>query len=140
MDVAPATDATDLEIAFSSNGGSSYSSSSVHYWAHMGLDSSGTAANSAGAAQTTMRVNAGSNLSSDTEEAGTWEVKLFNPNSANYKKILVSGSYEDDAGNTVTQSGGGHVNASSIIDAVRFKMTSGSIESGEIIVYGILAD
>ena len=129
--VIPATDVTRLVAHASVNGGSSYDSTSGNY-------KFGSASNSTGFVMTRSET-----IGSSANEFGVCgHLSIFNP--------ALSGTYTMAKANTVLIDSAGNINDGAIastgcsvyqnttaVNAVQFKMLSGNIESGEIVMYGI---
>ena len=77
-------------------------------------------------------------LGSDNDQCGSGYLHLFNPSSTVFVKHFISKanytSYNDEQR---TEFIGGYLNTTSDIDAIRFKLNGGSIQSGDICLYGI---
>ena len=74
------------------------------------------------------------------DECGSGTLTLYNPSSNTFVKhfICTTNVYEPDADFTVQYFTAGYGNTTSAIDAVRFQMSSGNIDEGTILMYGIL--
>ena len=79
------------------------------------------------------------NVGGDTDESLAGELHLFTPSNTTYMKqfYTIVHSYRSD---NYAHTGyvAGYVNDTTAIDEIRFKMASGTIESGTIAMYGIL--
>ena len=73
-----------------------------------------------------------------SDECVSGNLILFNPSSTTFVKHFISNtnhnSYHDISENCF---GAGYGNTTSAIDAVKFQMTSGNIDSGQILLFGI---
>ena len=137
--VVPATDAVILLAQTSTNGGTAYSSTDGDY-------------HTAGTANTTgLRVagHAGYTIGSESNEFGaSGPFMLYAPhNTSSYTFANSAGItfntgdgdgyiYSMTAGNAAPAAGSARV-AAEDVDAIKFIMSSGNIESGEIVMYGI---
>ena len=130
--VIPATDAVGLEAQTSTDGGSNYASTNGDYHIYGAIDKTGLAV-------------AGNNtitIGSDTDEFGvSGPFMLYAPhNSSSYTySCCVSIALQDQLGRNYDNLSAytSMRLAAESVNAVRFIMTSGNIESGEIVMYGI---
>ena len=130
LNVVPATDATKLVGRVSINGGSAYDSTSGNY-------RSGTA----NKGNIHIGVNLGGASGDTTGVSG--EMTALNPaNTTGFKIFTVNTGLNPSDGATniyYNITGTGYVaNESSAVNAIKFEMTSGNIESGEITMFGIV--
>ena len=133
--VIPATDNVYFVWNSSTDGGSSYAESNGDY--RYGQSGAG---NGVGYGY----VNASYQVGSDTNEFGiTGAINLMQPHNTTTYKIFQSSSgptYSKTNGYMATDTndyGNSYRFSTADIDAIRFKFTSGNIESGEIVMYGI---
>jgi len=136
--VIPATDNVYLEAQTSTNGGSNYSSTSGDY--HFAGTNDATGLRVAG--QSSYKLGGNSN-----EFGASGPFMLYNPHNANAYTFSNSGSitYNTTDGDGYMWSmnsqaaayDAGARLAAEDVDAIKFIMTSGNIESGEIVMYGI---
>ena len=133
--VIPATDNVFFVWNSSTDGGSSYATSNGDY--RYGQSGAG---NGVGYGY----VNASYSVGSDTNEFGvTGAINLMQPHNTTTYKIFQSSSgptYSKTNGQMATDTndyGNSYRFSTADIDAIRFKFTSGNIESGEIVMYGI---
>ena len=65
---------------------------------------------------------------------------LFNPSSTTFVKHFISrlsGNYRAGMGAELDHYAAGYGNTTSAVDAIQFKMSSGNIDSGDIILFGL---
>ena len=75
----------------------------------------------------------------DESAAGT--LTLFNPSSTTYvKHFIARGSLYYDGNYIFDAHIAGYANTTSAVDAIKFVMSSGNIDSGTIKLYGIKGD
>ena len=77
-------------------------------------------------------------LGNDNDQAGCGELYLFEPSNTTYVKHFVgksSNAHGSDYAQEIHYQG--YCNTTTAIDGVRFKMSSGNIDSGVIKLYGI---
>ena len=132
--VIPATDAQDLLAHASTDGGSNYDTTNGNYHGNGATDRPGF-------------LVAGL-IGSDTNEFGvSGEFKLLAPHNTSYTYATTFAPLMTDATNIkITDPGETNSNnhiyctmhmVAADVDALQFKFTSGNIESGEIVMYGI---
>jgi hypothetical protein len=64
---------------------------------------------------------------------------LFNPSSTTYVKHFITQSSSTTAGAEIVNAfNAGYMNTTSAINAVQFKMSSGNIDDGVILMFGIV--
>jgi len=145
INIHPSTQA-DFTFNMSTDGGSNYNvtKTSTVFRAYHTQDDTGTS----------LAFDTGSNLAQSTGEQITTSssdlgtnnidslsgtLSLFNPSSTTYVKHYISNinyiDYEDIALNCFIS---GYCNTTSAVNAVRFKMSSGNIDEGTILMYGIV--
>ena len=89
-------------------------------------------------AQSTSDMWISSTLKTDNDSNYSGQMQLFNPSSTTFVKHFISrgNSMNTDPG-SVDDFFAGYGNTTSAIDAVRFQMSSGNIDSGVIKLYGV---
>ena len=127
----------------STNSGSSYgvTKTSTSFYATHKEDgsSSGSAYNTyQDLAQSTSRQGLVGTLSTDNDSGGSGELYIFNPSSTTFVKHYISTASGAINNSQATVSyTSGYFNSTSAIDAIRFEMSSGNMDSGTIKLYGI---
>ena len=145
INIHPSTQA-DFTFNMSTDGGSNYNvtkTSTVFRAYHLPDDTLTSLAYDTGAdlAQST-----GEQITTSSSDLGTGNIdslsgtlSLFNPSSTTYVKHYISNinyiDYEDITLNCFIS---GYCNTTSAVNAVRFKMSSGNIDDGTILMYGIV--
>ena len=129
--VIPVTDNVTLEGVTSTDSGSSYSSSNGDYHYGGTTDASGLLVSVAG-------------VGSDTNEFGlSGQFFLYSPHTAAYTYARTFAVYMHTSGEVYAPGGNSPQNTCSArlaaedVDAIQFAFSSGNIESGEIVMYGI---
>ena len=139
----PATDDVEYHVNFSSDGGSNYNvtkTSSVYDAEH---NEDNTYANlsyntSMDLGQSTGEQQIGRACANDADSSENGYLFLFNPASTTFvKHFLVNNSENHVAPRISNFFVAGYCNTTSAVDAVRFKFSSGNIESGTFKLYGI---
>ena len=133
----------NFEFQGSTNGGSSYgvtvTSSMFQVWHNeAGNDASLTYFTTGDLAQSTSfqrlcKVTSSSNA----DDSGSGILTLFNPSSTTFVKHFISNANGGNSTYSQREDVGGYFNSSSVINAIRFQMSSGNIDSGTIKLYGI---
>tara|TARA_Y100001973_G_scaffold94179_1_gene145896 strand:+ start:1576 stop:2193 length:618 start_codon:yes stop_codon:yes gene_type:complete len=138
---------TTFGINFSIDGGSNYNTtkttsafSAYHSegasYTNLGYSTGGDLAQSTG----DQKLNVGDNTGIDDDESLSGTVHLFDPSNTTFVKHfiattnMVSGSGEPHSVNSFVA---GYINSTSAVNAVRFQMASGNIDSGVIKLYGV---
>ena len=137
----PATDSAILQFNMSTDGGSSYNvtkTTTFFYAYHNEADSSDglTYETSYDLAQSTSFQNLGDNIGIDNDNSFSGSFTLFNPASTTYVKHFISNTSSFKTGE-VNSYIAGYGNTTSAINAIQFKMNSGNIDDGTILMYGI---
>tara|TARA_R110002012_G_scaffold169922_1_gene334047 strand:- start:17 stop:631 length:615 start_codon:yes stop_codon:yes gene_type:complete len=88
-------------------------------------------------AQTTGFIDISGSNGSDNDQSGSGYLHLFNPSSDTFVKLFMSRKAGSSSGDyTLDAHMAGYFNTASAIDAIQFKMASGSF-NGDICLYGI---
>lgn len=137
-DVVPATDNVSFYLRTSTDNGSSYDSGASDYVWNWRFAVMGSSAGDTGDAADSF-ISLGSSFGSDTNEAGSHEITLFNPSSTAYTRINFDNVASDINGAQVMRYGSGVRLSAADVDAIQFIFSSGNIESGTFKLYGIKA-
>jgi hypothetical protein len=91
-------------------------------------------------AQSTSDVTLAYTNSSDADNGCCGTLTLFNPSSTTFVKHFISDSStmrnaSPDA--SIRSVGAGYFNTTSAVDAIQFKMSSGNIDAGQILLFGV---
>ena len=145
INMHPQTDSVDFGFNFSTDSGSNYNvtKTSTYFLAlHTEDDSSTNLAYQTGSdlAQSTDDVLTGAgNLGADNDQSVVGKLSLFNPSSTTYVKHFIFDSTLSEFRDRVhTQYIAGYANTTSALTNIRFRMTSGNIDDGTILMYGIV--
>tara|TARA_Y100000401_G_C8214089_1_gene169967 strand:+ start:18 stop:635 length:618 start_codon:yes stop_codon:yes gene_type:complete len=140
--IHPATDNASFSVNFSTDSGSNYNVTkttsyfrSIH-WENdttaFGYDTGGDLA------QSTDFQNIITVIGADNDQSGVGCMHLFNPSDTTFvKHFVVNAQKAHYSDISVNEFYAGYANTTSAIDAVQFKMSSGNIDSGTIIMYGV---
>ena len=139
----PASDGVDFMFNMSIDSGSNYNvtKTTTFFQAYHRENDSGSGLSyeaSKDLAQSTAFQPIIPDIGSDNDECAGGTLHLFNPSSTTFVKHFIA------RGNTVFATPGssdrycaGYGNTTSAVDAIRFQMSSGNIDAGDICLYGI---
>ena len=89
-------------------------------------------------AQSTAVQIIGRTIGADNDQCGVGNIHLFDPSNTTFvKHFLTAEIAQQNNEQAVSVSTAGYCNVTAAIDAVRFKMSSGNIDSGTIKLYGL---
>ena len=143
INIHPATDDVSFTFNMSTDGGSNYNvtkTTTIFTALHNESDSEAfiTYAGGQDLAQSTAFQELAPRTGGDADQNSSGTLTLFNPSSTTFVKHFIvnfnSVPYNDFNRNDFVA---GYGNTTSSIDAIRFKMSSGNIDSGVIKLYGI---
>ena len=141
--IHPATDAVNTTFQCSTDGGSNYNTtitSTFFRAAHDEADTFGNLvyASSLDQAQGTGFETINYQTGNDNDQSATGILHLFNPSSTTFvKHFIYTGQDAGYSNITNERFVAGYFNTTSQIDGVRFQMSSGNIDAGDICLYGI---
>jgi hypothetical protein len=141
----PSVDDTFLQINFSTDSGSNYNvtKTSTFFYAYHSEDA---AFQSFGywtdgdLAQSTSDQRISGSVGAGADESTNGIVTLFNPSSTTYVKhfITTGNTYRDAIQWSYNNYTAGYANTTSALTNIRFQMSSGNIDEGTILMYGIV--
>jgi hypothetical protein len=136
-DLVPATDATDLYLRFSTDGGSTYDAGASDYdWARNMTTAAGSNITNGDTADSEITLS--SDLSNVTAESLSGQVIIYNPaNSAQHTKAVGDFISPNSSGQSMRVTVSGRRLATQDTDGIRFLISSGNITSGTFALYGI---
>ena len=145
VNIHPQTDDVDFQFNLSTDGGSNYNvtKTTTHFRAGHNESDANTLLDYNGAAdlaQSTAYQTLGdeSALSGDNDHNVCGTITLFNPSSTTYvKHFLIRGSENHQLDYAIDYYIGGYANTTSAVNAIKFQMSSGNIDDGTILMYGI---
>jgi len=143
VNMHPQNDNTNLTFNFSTDSGSNYNVTKTSTFIMTYHDESGTS--------TTLEYHTPSDLAQSTsfqrlclavgngsDESASGSMHLFNPSSTTYVKHWVSDLQAYDASNfTRNDRSAGYANTTSALTNIKFQMSSGNIDAGKILMFGI---
>ena len=139
----PSDNNSSFQFQCSTDGGSNYNTtvtSSYFQAFHFENDSAAGLEYAAAKdlAQSTSFQNLFTGQGNDNDQTGTGELFLFDPSSTTFVKHFLSNNNSSDASDiTINQIPAGYFNTTSAINAIQFKFSAGTIDSGTIEMYGI---
>ena len=144
INIHPQTDDTNFQMNFSTDGGSNYNvAKTTTYFRSIHNETGVTAlleyetANDL--AQSTGFQTLCDDIGSDNDQNANGVFHLFNPASTTYVKHFISRiAVSQSANYSMDLYTAGYGNTTSAINAVRFQMSSGNIDDGTILMYGIV--
>jgi hypothetical protein len=142
INIHGATDDKALTVGFR-DGDTAYDATKTTTFFRAYHEENGTASTLAYAtgsdlAQSTAFQNLGIDAGNDNDQSTSGYMHLFNPSSTTYVKHFTAVTNCPSASNQSFNSFvAGYCNTTSAIDGVQFKMSSGNIDDGTILMYGI---
>ncbi len=142
----PATSGATLALAFSTDGGSNYGvtkTTTVFEAYHSESGSNGTLSYDGGVDRAQDTTGQGLNplgVTNDSDGSSSGTLHLFDPSNTTFvKHFLVQNMSlsQNTSAQCVHAFLGGYLNTTSAVDAVRFSMNTGNLDSGVIKLYGV---
>ena len=139
----PSIDNSAFQFNLSTDGGSNYNVAKTTTYFFALHKEDGTLNNftySAGAdlAQGTGNQQIAQNIGADNDQSMSGSFTLFNPSSTTFvKHFLVTTQLSELNDNSINVFSAGYGNTTSAVDGIRFQMSSGNIDAGDICLYGI---
>jgi len=143
IDMHPASDSVNFTFNMSIDSGSNYNVTKTTTFFDGRVSESGSDAgiaysSSRDLAQSTDFQMLARELGNDNDQATSGFLHLFNPSSSVFVKHFISKLNSAYSGNyTMQHYVAGYGNTTSAVDAVQFKMSSGNIDSGQILLFGL---
>ena len=144
VNIHPSNNATRLQYNLSVDGGSNYNvaKTTTSFKAYHNEGDSATALTyetGTDLAQGTGTQFIGDDISNANDASMSGEMFLFNPSSTTFVKHIITTTSSLANGDFAVwnSTGTGYGNTTSAVDAVQFTMSSGTIDSGRIALYGI---
>jgi hypothetical protein len=143
INIHPATNGSEFQFNLSTDSGSNYNvtKTSTHFIAQHGEDDTTAFTYSTGGdlAQSTGFQSMSTSTKNDNDSALSGSLQLFNPSSTTYVKHYISNintMHQDSKSKNAFVAGYG--NTTSAVNAIQFKMSSGNIDDGTILMFGIV--
>ncbi len=143
VNIHPATNGVALQFNMSTDGGSNYNvtKTSTHFWAYHKEDDTTTSLDyfSGGdLAQSTSNQILSYETASDADAHVSGTLQIFNPSNTTFVKHYIARSLSYwDQNAPFNQHVAGYGNTTSAVNAVQFSLSTGNIESGDILLYGV---
>ena len=143
IDIHPASDSVHFTFNMSIDTGSNYNVTKTTtffdaYVSESGSDATVAYSSSRDLAQSTNFQILAREIGNDNDQATSGFLHLFNPSSSVFVKHFISKLNSAYSGNyTMQHYVAGYGNTTSAVDAVQFKMSSGNIDSGQILLFGL---
>lgn len=137
----PGTDATQLWMRTSTDGGSTYDNGASNYFYSVSIDRAGAGNDVTSATATEIPLTgteAGVSLGTSTNEQGHFDVEIVRPSTVANVQIVWHGIAYSSNPYSCRYDGQARRLASADVDAIRFLMSSGNIASGTFDLYGII--
>ena len=144
VNMHPATDNVDLTFNFSTDNGSNYNvtKTSTFFFAFQNEAGSATAlnyeANSDLAQSTAFQSLTKSGIGNANDESASGFLHIFNPSSTTYAKHFIGRlNHYVDNDFTLDNFPAGYANTTSALTNIKFQMSSGNIDDGKILMFGL---
>ena len=145
INIHPATGAAKLRIIGSTDTGSSYgvaTTTTMFEALHNEAGADGTVRYEDGddAAQSTSAINISTGIGGDADECLSGDLHLFEPSSTVFVKHFISSmQFVNNSGTPYSKNNfsAGYINTTSAVDAIQFSFSSGNIDAGIILMYGV---
>ena len=143
VNMHPSVDNSAFQFNLSTDGGSTYNvtKTTTYFFALHKEDGSLTNFTySAGAdlAQSTSNQQIAQNIGADNDQSMSGSFTLFNPSSDTFvKHFLATTQLSELNDNTINVFTAGYGNTQSPINAIKFQMSSGNIDAGQILLFGV---
>ena len=143
VNMHPATDTADFTFNMSTDGGSNYNVTKTTTQFRAVHNEADTATSLAYEGDADLAQGTGFQIlfpfvGSDNDQSCSGYLHLFNPSSTTYVKHFICMGNRSQAGDyTANDFTAGYGNTTSAINAVKFQMSSGNIDAGQILLFGI---
>ena len=143
VNLHPATDGAEFQFNLSTDGGSNYNvTKTTTFFRTYHNESDATTSleyvTDFDLAQSTSFKTIMRDMGSDNDQSGCGSLKLFNPSSTTFVKHFISDCQHYQLNDfSMRDMTAGYGNTISSIDAIKFQMSSGNIDAGEILLFGV---
>ena len=144
VNIHPSSDGANFTFNLSTDSGSNYNvtkTTAAFLTRHSESGTGGDVQYKTGEdlAQSTSDQILGIEMGADADQNLNGELKLFNPSSTTFVKHFISTTNGNDAHSDFNYNFfvAGYGNTTSAVDAIRFQYSSGNIDSGDILLYGV---
>jgi hypothetical protein len=140
INIDAATDAQNIFLRVSTDGGSSYVATSSYKWTTVEKENNTAASGGGSSSDTAIKLSSAytiDNTAATSNFSGT--LVMFNPASSTYAtNFKWNGTFVNDTPGAAVTTGAGYFNSATAVDAIRFTMAAGNFSSGEFKLYGIV--
>ena len=143
VNIHPQTDNVGFQFNFSTDNGSNYNVTKTTtffrtYHAESDAEASLEYQTSNDLAQSTSFQNILTEIGNDNDQSGSGYLHLFNPSSSTYVKHFISNGDVCNNGNyQLNLYTAGYANTTSALTNIKFQMSSGNIDDGKILCFGL---
>jgi hypothetical protein len=143
VNMHPATDSQDFQFQGNASGGSGYNETmtTTHFLAQHDEANTYTSLEYSGSrdlAQSTSFATLSGGVGNENDQSLNGYLQLFNPSSTTFIKHFISNVQISQASDySVNSYSAGYFNTTSAIDEIQFKMASGNIDAGQILLFGV---
>jgi len=142
VNIHPSNNGVALQFNMSTDGGSTYAVTKTStafscYHNEADTDTALFLQVSDDLAQQTGDAHLGLQTSNDNDGNTVGTLRLFNPSSSTYVKHWISDINDHGYDYSVRFFGAGYGNTNSPVNAVKFRVSSGNIDSGDILLFGV---
>jgi hypothetical protein len=137
------SDAVNFQFNMSTDGGSNYNVTKTSTYFYASHDESGGSAqvsynDNNDLAQSTGYQTLFEECGSDNDQSGSGYLHLFNPSSTTFVKHFIARCSNYHRANLENDDySAGYGNTTSAVNAIRFQMSSGNIDDGQILLFGV---
>ena len=148
IDVHPSNNQVTLQLEVSINSGSAYNAvaTTSSYFRSLNYEDGQSVTNfsydgNRDIANATSAIPIAHNIDYDNDSSCSGVLHLFDPSSTTFVKHFISSInqvFHQTPNGTSTRFAAGYVNSTSAVNAIRFSMTAGTIDSGTFKLYGVV--
>ena len=142
VNMHPASDSQSFQFNMSVDSGSNYNvtktTTDFLAYNYEGSENPAALGYNSGLAQSTNFQDISSVCGNDNDQSTSGFLHLFNPSSTTFVKHFISKAFSSNHDNSaVNFFAAGYGNTTSAVDAIQFKFSSGNIDSGQILLFGL---
>ena len=141
--IHPQNDDASLSVTFSTDGGSTYglTKTSTYFRAYHNESDTDTAVVYLGSkdlAQSTAIQELAQGIGNDNDQCTAGYLHIFNPSSTTFVKHYISRFNTYEGSNySIDQYCAGYINDTTAVNSIKFQMSSGNIDAGQILLFGV---
>jgi hypothetical protein len=143
VNIHASSDAVNFQFNMSTDGGSNYNVTKTSTYFYASHDESGGSAqvsynDNNDLAQSTGYQTLFEECGSDNDQSGSGYLHLFNPSSTTFVKHFIARCSNYHRANLENDDySAGYGNTTSAVNAIKFQMSSGNIDDGQILLFGV---